>query len=1854
MKHGVNNNTVLYRGLLVGLLWLMMNVANAAVDLTVDSVSVSDTQLMTRSGFQVSTVISNLGDTTSTRNRVLYYLSTDPLYSDDDISLVNYSRLRGIAGGTSQQFDINLSIPDVTTGNYYVIARVDPDERIIEILEDNNTASSPVISITQDVDLELTQISLSSSNIFLGSTFDVVVRVDNVGSSPIDTFPNTVLRLSQDEILSDDDIVLGEITHGSIPATQESIQQISVTLPTGLVESQMNIFAITDEGNILVEADENNNVRRIDIEVIEDVNIVAVSATANTSQVEIGHELQLTSVIQNTGQSSTATTLTGGLFLLPDPGLSEAEFRLYVTELMSTNGHGGTVTPENSGLVQVGTFETSILASGEVYTDVSTVVIPPSVSEGSYYLGFFVIYNPLEDALYDNYAWANIQIVQFTDLTPVTFTTPASSVDPGDTFPVSLTIRNNGTSTTNVITPSWIVLSNDAEYLQSDDTYLTQVDAPYLAAGEEIVQELSVTIPTTITPGMYYLGVVADHDQLLAETDETNNSRLNPIAITYYVDYQPTEITVTNNIIEVDQTTPVSVTIRNNGQHPTTEISDARLYLSADNLINESDILLTTISVPVIAANSSVTLTTDILIPNVAPGFYSLGVISDYANVQAETNENNNTLTFESMDIFAPGTLVDQDGDGIPDIRDPDRDGDGVNNEQDTFPDDATRNRLAPVTNFAAVQQDQVVTISWTASTDAPLVDGYRLYRQTAGQTETLLTSLENTAVSYTDTTVENGVGYQYRLIAIDANENEGENSEILNTFVAYNLITATNLQFTQSGVTSTLTWESTATEFQINRGTSDTDIPSLATSTSPSYTDTTANWQQAYYYNVAALLRFTNPFTSEQVTITGPVSNTIYIEALPALSLSLNDATLTNGVYEILSSGDSVTVTGNILNHVDAVNISAQSAGQTITASSDNGELRLVLPVTGSDWTISATEQSTADRTVSITLRLLLDTTPPAVSINGENPRSIDADTISLAGTINDLGTIENAYMTNDRFSGQEFGILLASNNSYTAQMPLQRGSNIVTIFATDAAGNTGLASVTVNRSIPLVPEIILGAPVSGSVVYTNTISVQGTVFTSLPADQIRINLATRDYFPSTTSPSGSYSFSFDNVQLVEGFNELTVRAHTSAGVAVASTVVSYSTTPPVQDETQSPEIDITSPTVDNVAGGDRITVTGNIAGESPVSVTINGQEVDLTGPDQTGGSFSFPVDLTSCVSGEAVLTIVVVDQAGNSTTETLTIICDQTSPAINITSPTLSAPSVTNTITETPFEIRGTVTDDNLGGIAINGQTIGVSPTATVGTYEFLAALNLPEGTGQTLLIEAWDQAGNNSSQDYLIDVILPVGIEIITPTNNSEFSANPLGTQIAIVARFTGLGAGQTVTAAVNDGGQTPMTMDGNVGTALVVTNITDGQHQIVIRVIDVDGSTVVTTARSNFSLVTTSTGELDIERTEPENNAQKIATNQAITVYFNQPIDNSLLEINVKETVHGLTYDLTNQQGTDLTNIPEPEIVEVHRDMEPLTGALAYFPTNRYVTFNPGRRYAYDATIYVEVIYDGQELQRFNFKVKPIPTLFSGVVTDQAGVAIANMDITIPDLNLKTKSDSNGNYMMRSEQTNSVIRSGRYSIVFNPGMKNSAFGRIEDYATITEGRLNTIPTIKVPLLNDNVPFVPISSRQSQLARLSNGNLQLDLTNTDLTFPNGRGSGNIHVMLMPQTELSFRTTDIAIPYWMYSIQPSGISVRGTVGVRIEIPQLYGARDYKPAEGTYVIMLGFNNITKTIEPVGVGQINGMQVVSVGSIELKMLNYLGYAFVDDEAQPILERYVNGEIDNLISLRSELENLISR
>ncbi|MBX9778457.1 MAG: hypothetical protein K2Y71_29130, partial [Xanthobacteraceae bacterium] len=93
---------------------------------------------------------------------------------------------------------------------------------------------------------------------------------------------------------------------------------------------------------------------------------------------------------------------------------------------------------------------------------------------------------------------------------------------------VSFTINNIGANAAAGSTTG-IYLSTDSA-ITSADTLVTSMATSGLAAGGSVNQGGTLTFPGNLTPGTYYLGVLADHNGQVGETNEANNAS-NTVAV---------------------------------------------------------------------------------------------------------------------------------------------------------------------------------------------------------------------------------------------------------------------------------------------------------------------------------------------------------------------------------------------------------------------------------------------------------------------------------------------------------------------------------------------------------------------------------------------------------------------------------------------------------------------------------------------------------------------------------------------------------------------------------------------------------------------------------------------------------------------------------------------------------------------------------------------------------------------------------------------------------------------------------------------------------------------------------------------------------------------------------------------------------------------------------------------------------------------------------------------------------------------------------------------------------------------------------------------------------------------------
>ncbi len=78
--------------------------------------------------------------------------------------------------------------------------------------------------------------------------------------------------------------------------------------------------------------------------------------------------------------------------------------------------------------------------------------------------------------------------------------------------------------------------------------------------------------------------------------------------------------------------------------------------------------------------------------------------------------------------------------------------------------------------------------------------------------------------------------------------------------------------------------------------------------------------------------------------------------------------------------------------------------------------------------------------------------------------------------------------------------------------------------------------------------------------------------------------------------------------------------------------------------------------------------------------------------------------------------------------------------------------------------------------------------------------------------------------------------------------------------------------------------------------------------------------------------------------------------------------------------------------------------------------------------------------------------------------------------------------------------------------------------------------------------------------------------------------------------------------------------------------------MPPLVASYDYLPENGTHILIIGFDNVSKQLVSFGVYQVRERHVVSIRCVEMTRLDFFGYAFVRFEKLDLLENYVENRI----------------
>jgi len=620
----------------------------AGIDLAVTQVG-GPTNAVTGGTILLTNVVANLGIDGAGGSVVRLYLSTNSTIETTDLLLGSRS-VGNLNPGQSSSNSTSVTIPvNVGAGTYYLGAIADYNDAIPESSETNNALVGNAIEIAIGPDLVMT--ALSGPNVASpGGAIMLLNTLENIGSGG--TAYNYFVvgfYLSIDVNISTNDQLIGYRGFTFDLAAGESSTKItSLNLPVSVPVGTYYLGAIADDGfaypygDGIPESNEANNTlagNPIEIRVGIDLTVTEVAGPTNGVT---GEAITLTNVVANLGTDAA--------------GSSTVRFYLSSNNIIETTD------------LLLGSRSTGTLNGDQSSSNNTSITIPVSVPAATYYLGAIADYDDaIPESSETNNALAGnlMEIAIGPDLVMTVLSGPPMG-SPSGTVKLTNIVQNIGSgSTAGGYFYLGFYLSSDAVISTNDDQLIgSQPVFSSLATGQSRSNNTSVTIPAIVPAGTYYLGAIADdgfaypYGGGIPEAIETNNTLAGTlIEIQAGIDLAVTQVVGPTNAV-TGETISVTNGVTNLGNDGAGS-SILRLYLSTNNIIETTDRLLGSRLVSALGPGQSSSNSTSVTIPvNVGAGTYYLGAIADYSNLIPESDETNNALAGEMMEIAIGPDLV--------------------------------------------------------------------------------------------------------------------------------------------------------------------------------------------------------------------------------------------------------------------------------------------------------------------------------------------------------------------------------------------------------------------------------------------------------------------------------------------------------------------------------------------------------------------------------------------------------------------------------------------------------------------------------------------------------------------------------------------------------------------------------------------------------------------------------------------------------------------------------------------------------------------------------------------------------------------------------------------------------------------------------------------------------------------------------------------------------------------------------------------------------------------------------------------------------------------------------------------
>ena len=253
------------------------------------------------------------------------------------------------------------------------------------------------------------------------------------------------------------------------------------------------------------------------------------------------------------------------------------------------------------------------------------------------------------------------------DLAETAVSAPPATASPGSSYVVTDTVTNHGGSLAGASTTRYYLSLDMVK--GSGDVRLNGTRAvPSLAASATSTGPTTVTIPTSLAPGVYWQFACADDTKLVTEVNETNNCLISASTVQVLLpDLLETVVGNPPGSVAPGGKFTITDTVLNQGT-VSAAASTTQYYLSVDAVKSAGDVLLAgKRSVGILTAGTTSPGSTQVTVPlGTAPGTYRVLACADDLAKVSESNESNNCVAAVASVVVGVPDLITTQVTGLP------------------------------------------------------------------------------------------------------------------------------------------------------------------------------------------------------------------------------------------------------------------------------------------------------------------------------------------------------------------------------------------------------------------------------------------------------------------------------------------------------------------------------------------------------------------------------------------------------------------------------------------------------------------------------------------------------------------------------------------------------------------------------------------------------------------------------------------------------------------------------------------------------------------------------------------------------------------------------------------------------------------------------------------------------------------------------------------------------------------------------------------------------------------------------------------------------------------------------------